>query len=93
MDRAEAQAVLNAELFRLRAMPRADLMRLVTRCERHEVTGARGVTYQVEISACWDNRATGDLRVVACVDDGGLRWFFPMCDDFIVAADGRFVGE
>jgi hypothetical protein len=30
--------------------------------------------------------------VVVAVDDGGLSAFKPMCDDFIVAPDGSFVG-
>jgi len=27
------------------------------------------------------------------IDDGGLRAFMPLCDDFIIAPNGRFVGE
>jgi hypothetical protein len=33
------------------------------------------------------------LRVAADVDDGGWRSYVPLCDDFIRAEDGTFIGE
>lgn len=58
-----------------------------------EVTGPSGVVYQVEVEAFWDDRKRRDLRVLASIDDGGWRAFSPLCDDFIIATDGSFVGE
>ena len=55
--------------------------------------GASGTEYQVEIEAVWDDRPEHNLRVLLSIDDGGLRAFAPMMDDFIVAPDGSFVGE
>lgn len=55
--------------------------------------GASGTEYQVEIEAVWDDRPGHNLRVLMSIDDGGLRAFAPMTDDFIVAPDGGFVGE
>ena len=54
---------------------------------------AHGTEYQVEIDAIWDGKADGDIRVMFSIDDGGWRAYCPVCDDFIIAPDGRFVGE
>ena len=52
-----------------------------------------GVEYQIEIEAVWDDAPDHNLRVLLSIDDGGVRAFAPMMDDFIVGPDGRFVGE
>lgn len=93
MDHAEARHVLAGEIARCRATPRTDLLDLLRAPRHREVAGRRGRMYQVEVQAFWDNRASGDLHVVASVDDGGLRAFCPITDGFIVSADGRFIGE
>jgi hypothetical protein len=31
--------------------------------------------------------------ILGSIDDGGWRALRPLCDDFILAPDGRFVGE
>ena len=54
----------------------------------------RGATrYQLELVCVWDSQPGGDVRVVASIDDGGLRAFFPLSRDFIKRSDGTFVGE
>lgn len=55
-----------------------------------------GVEYNLEVSAMWDSRRERTVRVIACVDDGSVRWGIvnvAECDDFIIAPDGSFVGE
>ena len=47
----------------------------------------------VEICVHWDGQPNGDIRVMFGIDDGGLRAFAPVCDDFIISSDGTFVGE
>jgi hypothetical protein len=47
----------------------------------------------VEISIHWDDEPDGNIRVVFSIDDGGWRAFIPVCDGFIIAPDGTFVGE
>jgi hypothetical protein len=58
-----------------------------------ELRGPSGAEYQVEIEAVWDSRQKGHVRVIASIDDGGWRAFVPLCDSFIKAPDGSFVGE
>ena len=92
MDTAEARQLLAAKLAELRQLSYGDLLRYREPvCV--EVAGPSGVVYQVEVEAFWDDRKRRDLRVLASIDDGGWRAFSPLCDDFIVATDGSFVGE
>ena len=94
MDKKEARRILNDEIGKLRQRGYADLREsLLRESETFEVVGASGTRYQVEIEAVWDSGEGGPLRVFALIDDGGLRSFAPMSEDFIVAPDGSFVGE
>jgi hypothetical protein len=95
VDEAEAQHILDEQIGKYRAMPYAELRRLVKDEEHLDVTGPSGVEYQVETQGFWDEgREGGNLRVMISIDDGrGLRQFVPKTQSFIVAPDGSFVGE
>ncbi|HXV58543.1 MAG TPA: hypothetical protein VD704_11800 [Gaiellaceae bacterium] len=85
MDADEARTVLAAELAKLRPLSHAALVeRLLGNEETSEVRGPSGASYQVELQAFWDDRPGGTLRVVGAVDDGGVRAFAPLTDDFLV---------
>ena len=58
-----------------------------------EASGAGTVVYQLESEFFWDDKPAGDIRVIGASDDGGLRALVPLCDAFIKAPDGRFIGE
>jgi hypothetical protein len=90
---AEARDVLAKELTGLRAQSFADLTLLIDRPTTREVRGASGAVYQVELQAFWDARPGENLRVLGSVDDGGMRALLPLTDAFIIAPDGRMVGE
>lgn len=72
---------------------RALVDRYLRESDNRTVTAESGVQYQVEVQAFWDGRRPGNLRVIIAIDDGGWRAFRPLSTDFIVAADGTFVGE
>ena len=93
MDNAEARAVLLKESAKYRAKTYADLQSLLGRQDTYEVSGPSGVVYQLEIQAFWDDKPNDVLRVRAAIDDGGIRAYMPMIEDFLIAADGTFVGE
>ncbi|MGH2720720.1 MAG: hypothetical protein ACRDJO_03835 [Actinomycetota bacterium] len=92
MDKAEARALLAQVIDELRRRSRAELLAL-SQPECRELIGPSGHWYQVEAQSFWDDKPENNLRVLACIDDGGWRAFSPLCDDFIVAPDGSFVGE
>ena len=93
MDNGEAAALLKDHLEAYRRRSYHDLVTLLGKPQVTELRGASGVTYQVEVGVHWDARPGGALRVLGSIDDGGWRAFSPLCDDFILAPDGRFVGE
>ena len=95
MDKREAREFAEAVLVSLRSEPYDALAgRYLDNPERREIPGPSGATYRVQIEAFWDSgKAAGDLRVMVAIDDGEWHAFSPLCTDFIMAADGSFVGE
>jgi hypothetical protein len=93
MDNREASLLLTAALARYRGLTYSDLRPRIGEVICDEVAGASGTKYQIEINFDWDDRPSGDIRVMGGIDDGGWSAFLPLCDSFIMAPDGRFVGE
>ncbi len=95
MDREEALDALGRFLIPLRELPYSELRRRTADgvIDIHEVVGASGATYQIEIQYFWDGSPKRSVRVLGAVDDGGLRALMPLAGDFIKAPNGRFVGE
>jgi len=93
MDNEEARALLQNHLQDYRQRAYGELVALLGQPQVAELRGVSGVKYQVEVEVHWDHRPGGAIRVLGSIDDGGRRAFKPLCDDFILAADGTFVGE
>jgi hypothetical protein len=93
MDRQEAEAILQGQLDRYQSWSYQDLKAFIGQIESYQAYGELGVQYQIEIQVLWDDAPGRNIRVLGSIDDGGLRAFVPICLDFIVAPDGRFVGE
>jgi len=94
MDRAEALEVLSEELGRYRKRTYDELKAFIGQgVNAYETKAASGTVCQLEIQVYWDGKAGGDLRVIGAIDDGGWRAFVPLTDDFILTADGEFIGE
>jgi hypothetical protein len=95
MDEAEARALLDAEVERLRALAYEELKNLLD-AEAEQITGSSGTMYTIETQAFGDDPRghSGDIRVMVSIDDGrGWRAFAPLTTSFIRAPDGSFVGE
>jgi hypothetical protein len=94
MNRTEALEVLSQEIKSWRVRSYSELASLIG-AETHtvDVTGSSGVVYHLTVQAFWDSKPGRNVRVLGCVDDGGLRAFVPLSDSFIMARDGTFVGE
>lgn len=89
-----AREILDLELARLRKTSYPELAALVDRePTTRRVAGNDGTELQVQTQVFWDGAPQGPVRVLVAVDDGGIRAFKPITDDFIVAPDGRFLGE
>jgi hypothetical protein len=93
MNHEEAATVLHDYLQQYRQRSYAELVTLLETPQVAERRGASGANYQLEVIVHWDDRRGGALRVLGTVNDGGWRSFRPLTDDFILAPDGRFLGE
>ena len=94
MDKQEAVKLLDEHLGRYRSQAYTGLLRLLREPDCFDVKAASGTSYQIEISAVWDGKDGGDLRVLGAIDDDSFwRSIAPLCSDFIIRPDGTFVGE
>ena len=93
MNREDVRAILAGRLAHYRKYPYEELATLVGSCQVAELRGADGTVYQLEFEFFWDDKPAGDVRVIGGIDGGGISALTPLTDDFIMAPDGRFVGE
>ena len=93
MDTVAAQKVLDKWVAKLRAEPYRELASRVGSVTTDDIPRDSERSWQIEIQVSWDDEPDGNVRVMVSIDDGGLRAFVPMTDDFIKAPTGEFIGE
>lgn len=93
MNREIASALIQRELEALRNSSYGELTSLVDKVSTRREKGQDGKEYQIERQAVWDEANGGNIRVIVCVDDGGLSAFRPLSGDFIISPSGIFIGE
>ncbi len=94
MGKPEEEGVAMQVLDALRTHSYASLVdELLDEKVEQELVGNSGKSYHVVTEAFMDDASTGNLRVMAHVDDGGLRAFKPISAGFVVSPDGVFVDE
>jgi hypothetical protein len=92
MNKQEAKRMADEVASRSRATTRG-VTQYLDRQETFDVVAPSGTRYQIEVEAFWDDRKDKNLRVAIAIDDFGWSTFHPLVVAFIVAPDGRFVGE
>ena len=93
MDTVAAQRVLDKWMAKLRTEPYRELASRVGSITTDEVVRDGARAWQVEVQVSWDDEPNGNVRVMVSIDDGGLRAFVPMTDDFVKSPSGEFIGE
>ena len=94
MNKQEAQKIIAEKLKPYREKPYSELIKMIKqKPSTYELRGQSGVLYQIEIQAFWDDKPNGNIRVMGSIDDGGLRAFAPLGDDFIKNPKDEFIGE
>jgi hypothetical protein len=94
MNSVEAKSLWEFELSRYRERSYAELLSLLDQPETIERVSPAGTIYQIEMQVFFDDDSKrSTLRVSGAIDDWGWRALSPLCDDFLVAPDGSFVGE
>jgi len=93
MNREEAVQIAEEWLAKFRNEPYAVLVARIDAAPLTDEVTLGNKRYQLELVCAWDSQAEGDVRVMANIDDGGFRAFFPLCRDFIKRSDESFVDE
>jgi len=93
MGREIARAIIEDRLKELRQLSYRELVERVGRVSCDCINGPDGKEYQAETEARWDGKPGGNVRVIVAVDGPGVSAFKPLTGDFIMSADGSFVGE
>jgi hypothetical protein len=91
VDKSEARSVLREYMARYKARSYAELADKISRLDVCEARGASGTNYQIEIQVVWDDKQRRTLRVLGAIDDGSLRAFLPLCEDFVMKQDGTIL--
>ena len=91
MDTAEAKSILAKELTEFAARPFDKLVASIKHADVKNIVGESGANYQIEFDVFWDSKPDGNLRIMASIDDGGWRAFFPLTDSLIMKPDGTLL--
>ena len=93
MDKREAKRIAEKDLEYYRAMSYEDIAAKLGEAESFSRFDLSGEAYQIEFEFDYDNGLDGNIRVSSAVSYKWWTDFVPVCSDFIIAPDGRFIGE
>ena len=94
MDKNEARAIAEKDLEFYRAMSYEEIVAKIGEQESFERVSERGEPYQIEFDFFYDDYLEQkDIRVIGMVSYSLWTDFSPVGSDFIIAPDGKFVGE
>jgi hypothetical protein len=83
MNKEDAQKILREELQYFENKSYAELAEQVGENLSYEKETPEGRSYQLEILILWDSKPEKAIRVIASIDDGGWRAFFPLTDSIL----------
>lgn len=84
MNTAEASTLLETQLTVWRARAYGELVAAVGTVTHLEIPAPSGARYQIDVEVVWDDVPRGPLRLIASIDDGGVRALFPLCRDALI---------
>ena len=94
MDNSEAIEILIEELDKYREKPYSELKTLVSEKPiGKEVRTYNDADYNVEVVINWNEEEDGDIRVLAYIEDGEMRSFIPLSNQFIKTPEDTFLDE
>lgn len=95
MNKEEALKILATKISEFRSLTFNQLRQKIDQNKDvFEITGTSGVIYYIDIMVIWDDKPKGIIRVMGCIDDGGVRAYFPLSGEgFLIGYDGRFYDE
>lgn len=93
MDKNEARAIAEKGLECYRAKSYKEIAAKIGGQESFERVSEKGEPYQIEFDFFYDGFEKKNIRVLGMVSYSLWTDVSPVSSDFIIAPDGRFVGE
>lgn len=95
MNKMEAKKLAGKELFEYKKLSYSEiLLKLkVGEPETFEKVNNWGEEYRVEVEFLFDDEEEGNIRVMTAISYSFWTDLSPVSDDFIIAPDGKFIGE
>lgn len=93
MNPIEAKWLLLRELVHWRRRGYKSLALAVGEAHCFERISPSGAEYQIELQVLWDDHPQGDVRILASIDDGGWRAWWPLSCSTIVAPPDAVNGD
>src|SRR5262245_10449729 len=82
MNTNEAGAILTDEIGKYEQLSYDQLRSMVGAPKRsYEVVAGSGVRYYIDVRAMWDDKPSGDVRVMVSIDAGGWGAYSPLTAD------------
>ncbi|HSK72067.1 MAG TPA: hypothetical protein VK892_10260 [Pyrinomonadaceae bacterium] len=93
MEKEEAINILEDKLDEYRKLGYSKLVGKIGEVETFEGKNLEGDQYQIEVEFFYDGFEETDLRVAGMISYNFWTDFSPVCGDFIIAPNGKFIGE
>jgi hypothetical protein len=93
VTKEEAIKILEEKLNEYRQLSYSELVKKIGEAETFEGKSAKGEDYQIEMDFFYDGREETDLRVLGMISYSDRTSYSPVCSDFIISPEGKFIGE
>ena len=93
MNKEEAVEIAEKELEKFRALSYEEIASKIGKQENFEYSTEKGEPYRVEVDVFYDDSEDQNIRVISMISYSFWTDISPVSSGFIVAPDGRFVGE
>ncbi len=93
MEKEEATKIIEDKLSEMRKLHYSELVEKIGEQETFEGKTQTGEPYQIEVDFFFDNEKEKTLRVTAMISYSFITNFSPVTSDFIIAPNGKFIGE
>lgn len=93
MTKVKALQIIEQYLETYRQLGYSELALKIGEPETFEGVGADGEKYQIEVDFFFDDEKTKNLRVTGMISYNLRTDFLPVTSDFIIAPNGKFIGE
>lgn len=92
MGRQKAKEIINLKLKEIESTSYEDLKKYIGKpyIKKFEIQ-LDGRDYWGDIQAFWDDKDSENIRVLGCISYSFFTSFIPVCDDYIITPENKFL--